>query len=326
LDYNVDGRYQVPVGAVVRLVALNPTTTGFVIDGEEHLFVYQQNSYVFTMTTGHEDMKIETILLVDMVTVIFYSKANTLVLSFPLLWNGVLSQTNINQIKFFFGEDTSEYYHVFIIDSTELEYWQLSNKITVPGVTYMEIKVERIERPVDPGTPITLILWEEMEFIIYIDTNADWENDLPEPARIGWIFNGWLLDDSNESMQMIAQWLPAFDYTGQDFVGEWIATIYAEEIEIICEFIFFTDGRYSYNVWLDAELVTELTGFFEYDSGEITILSIETDKEIMIISRDDFEIDLTELTNNPSSFYANILISEEYDMYTIPATFIKGGT
>lgn len=307
---NPVGTYMVPVGADVTIEAVNPAITDFYLDGKAQGLKYPSRTVSFTLRKGEDPLRVSFKKIGNRADVSFNGEAAKITFSYPQPWNGSLKEDHLKQISLVFDESSDYCYNVYVIDGAELLFSELSAYRFTNGC---EVSVVRRER--ENGTLVALVYWEGVEALVTVDKNdAEWQSKLPEPERVGYRFLGWEEQDG----KMVAQWnLQDACYSGV-FIGKWsyevVATVTAE-----CFFTFNSNGTYGYETYIDGELNLKLYGFYEYDAAQnsISVLSVESNFDLLLVSPGDFEIDLDNLLKS------KLFVAEGYNLYQYDALFVK---
>ena len=315
----LNGVYQVPVGAIVTITAINPAIVDFAIDGQSVGLQYPAKAHSFEVKNDEEqqEIKISCRRINDRTTVSFVSDNGSVILSYPRLWVGVLYERDLQQLSLVFGENDEYYCNLYLVDEREYTLVGLgelvfdSNKDTKVAV----IKKERTQ-----GTPITLVYWDGFEVVITVDkTVSNWQDSLPILTRTGYIFVGWDFQDETA----VAQWTRDNpNYSGR-YIGSWQYQGVVGGKKIECQIVLNADGTYEYKTTIDGVLNLLVTGFYEYDtlSSVINIMSVESDTDLMLVTTQDFAIKLDNILQDKITL--NVLVVNEYNLVQLEANFEK---
>jgi len=318
----INGIYEVPVGATVTVTALNTAILDFLFDGTSQGLAYPVKSLTFTFENGENPLVISTSKISDRRTIIFTDGTANLVLSYPILWNGLLTSTDLEQVAFIYDESNPNFVNTYSVLDEDRSFAQLSNLIDT-GDLFVVVQVTKAEIS-STDIAITVEYWEGLEVTVFVNAqdyaSDTWKDQLPIIDRAGYTFNTW--QDEGE-YKVKALWIQNNPNYAESFVDTWIASNSFLTDSVNCEITLNADGTYQYKSWLNGVLNLDFSGFYQYDGNDITILSIETTDDLMLVSNGNFDFDLSQLAETPSFLTANILwISSDFVVYQLSALFM----
>lgn len=309
-----NGIYQIPVGAIVTIEALDNSIIDFYFNGVAQGLTYPSKTLTFKLENNLEDLNITLKKINGTISLIFKNDINTLSLTYYQNWNGIIKDEDLDKIVFAFEENNQNYYNIFIVDDIKYSFKELKQHKFESSTM---IIVER--RKIVSDSTITLILREDYQIKITVDKSDQyWKENIPKPSRIGYNFIEF---EEIETDVFKAKWqLIEVTYKG-DFIGNWNYSIKDGENLGCCQIILKTNGTYIYKSWLNNELNLNFTGIYSYDAenSKLELLSVELNSEIVSIKPQDID-----LTYEYGKLLANlIVIDDENDLQTIESVFEK---
>ena len=120
-----NGIYQIPVGAVVTIEALDNSIIDFYFNKVAQGLTYPSKTLTFRLEKHSEDINVTFKKINGTISLMFKNEINNLSLTYYQGWNGIIKDEDLDKIVFVFEEDNENYYNVFIIDNTEYSFEEL---------------------------------------------------------------------------------------------------------------------------------------------------------------------------------------------------------
>lgn len=319
-----NGLYEIPVGAMVTISALNPAVVDFVFDGEEQKMDYPNMTKIWEIQSG-QNLKIETTQMAgERVSISFVGDNKTKNFLYSKTWNAPLRNQDIQKLFLVFCDCDNSYY-TYKIDDITYSASELTavafNKDTVVIVEKHQVQSNLIALNLNYGNDLQITIMVDLENYSY--------SNLPRPTKIGYAFDGWKYDDdtmvsesnfksflqnSQNLHQIFAVWTKeTINYAGEDIVGSWQCEIVVEEKSVKCVVEFGQDATFSYRVEVDGEENNSFVGSYRIEEGYISIISVETTGDYMLLSPNDFEFEIS-----AGMLYSTIFV---VDQFTLISTY-----
>lgn len=325
-----NGIYQVPVGAIVTITATNSAVSGFKLDGQQILLDYPNNNYSFGLTSG-EDITIDAVELPgNRFVVRFVGNDKDKSFVYSKTWADHLREKDLQIVNQLFTA-TNDYYYVYIIGETSYSFSDMQ-EFVFSKKTIVLVEKKQIQQQ---SKTLTLNYYNNYSVVINEDVSNLTLSKLSHPDRAGYTFVGWsktqngtIVDDTmlaeylaseDNNLVLYACWEKLTkDYTGNSIVGIWLIVVELDGSTMQCKTVFNADGSFYYEVSLDGQTNNSYTGLFSVEENVISILSVETDADAMLISKSDFNFELKE-----TGLDASVFIIKDYSVLKTDMTLTK---
>ena len=319
-DYNcpdlgydaVTGRYRIPVGAEVTVMAINPAVIDFLLDGISLELIYPDTVGKFILKSGTDPLQISfNKMIQDKLTIRFENGISGMSKAFiyPDNWNAPMRASDLSQISQIYT-DEKDYYFIFTIGNEEYRYNELVN-LVITNNTLVSVVRKEIDTASDC---IQLNVEYYNNIVLSVMVNRVEENlllKLPQLERIGYSLDGFFCQDSENIFENASfdSWLfntatdgskiyAKYTLNANPQTGEVVNSWYSQEIETsigtaMFSLSFSSNGTYSYLVKINGEKNCWFKGVYNYNGEVISLLSIETDMLFLPITMSDIALNLS---------------------------------
>lgn len=111
---------------------------------------------------------------------------------------------------------------------------------------------------------------------------------------------------------------PGYTYEEIDFVGEWKASIYGENETWTVTVFFYSDGTFAYTVKGNGVINTQYTGSYRLDNFVITVISVETEMEIPLVTAEELNMVIKDM-----SVEINMVVYDGESVILVPCVMKK---
>ena len=330
LVYDVkQGIYEVPVGAVVTISAINPAVVDFLFDGVSQKMEYPTMTKIWKIESG-STMNIETVQMAgERISISFVGDNKTKNFIYSKTWNSPLRSQDLQKLFLVF-KDSESYYYTYKIDEATYLSDELAtvnfNKDTVVFVEKNQIESNLVTLNLDYG--------DDLIISVLIDPQEYSFSRLPRPTKAGFAFEGWkyengtqvedanfkaFLQNTQSIHQIYAIWTKeVIDYSGQTVVGTWRCQETIDEKTVECVVEFKQDATFSYRVLVDGQENNYFVGSYRIEEDYISIISVETEGDYMLLSANDFEFE-----KNADNLYSSIFVIDGFTLIKTYADMSK---
>ncbi len=323
------GIYEVPVGAVVTISAINPAVVDFLFDGVSQNMEYPTMTKIWKIESG-QTMIIETVQMAgERISISFVGDNKIKNFIYSKTWNSSLRSQDLQKLFLVF-KDSESYYYSFKIDDTTYLSDELAtvsfNKNTLVFVEKNQFESNLVTLNLDYG--------DDLIISVLIDPQEYKFSRLPHPTKAGFAFEGWkyengtqveetnfkaFLQSTQSVHQIYAIWTKeVIDYSGQVVVGTWRCqeTIDGKTVECVVEFK--QDATFSYRVMVDGQENNYFVGSYRIEEDYISIISVETSGDYLLVSTNDFEFE-----KNENKLFSSIFVIDGFSLIKTYADMLK---
>ncbi|MCH5160549.1 MAG: hypothetical protein J1G04_00810 [Clostridiales bacterium] len=313
--------FRIPIGAQVTITATNANIDSIVLDGVSigtRLNATIVNA-VFTMTGSEYPASVTyTTKLTDMTTLSFVGQ-NIHSVVYPIGWNGIMADIDLERLAFIFDEDNNNYLNVYHIHNNEYYFEDLKSYVfssdTVISVSKLyndftlTIKYangqERLDDIVGKQTLRSAISEFDANAVSTLNLILDTSNLFTDGAMTQLITKDELLSIVvRKNILVYSDWVltpqqpeqPSYepvDYSEYSFVNTW-TSLFVDESDILsCELVLTVDGNYSYSTFVNGLVSANAYGIYRFNNGKIDLKTFVSAYEYDIFSQDDLPIDIS---------------------------------
>lgn len=319
----VNGIYEIPVGATVTLTVTNPSITSVEINGSSLLFDYSAKTV--TLVMGREDITFTTVEMSgNFILLSFVGEENRESFIYGITWDGIMKDEDLKKLSAIFA-DTDKIYYTYKVGEDLLRFEDLKNT-----VLNSNLEIEVIKNQIPENTrEVTLYVDSELFHIATLNMNSQIQ-DLPVFTKQGYAFDGWALtkDGNKITDQVLSEYLTreqstyklyvrwikeTVDYSqkyisavdgnaviienssdGIKFTGLWKMTDTNGKDTVELNVNFEDDGTFTYEFIYNGVTNCIYSGEYRLSDNSISLILIETEMEIVLVSEGDFAFGIGE--------------------------------
>lgn len=189
---NVNGIYEIPMGAVVTATIKNPAVINLSLNGVDQNVDYDEKTVVWTMGDA-SIVVIKSIKMSGDYSVIrFAGHDNECSFLYEGSWGGIISEDDLAHISAIFA-DTETYYYSYIYGDNIFAFEDIADTIFVKNA---EVTVVKNARTVD-SKEIVLHIDDVTSYSMYVLSGFS-VSDLPTFVKRGFVYRGWSLVEGGE--------------------------------------------------------------------------------------------------------------------------------
>ncbi len=313
--------FYIPIGAEVTITATNANIDDIILDGES--IGSRLNSTVvnavFSMAEGQYPASVTyTTKLLNMTTLSFIGQ-NVHSVVYPVGWNGIMADVDLENLAFVFDEDNNRYLNTYSINNKKYYFDDLAHYV-FDGDTVINVLKQfnsfSLTVEYSNGKEIldgivgrqflnTAISSFSSDAVSTLNTILDTSNLFSDKAMTQPITKDELFAVIvRQNIIVYSDWtlvpqepdIPIFspvDYSNYSFVNNWNALFTLENDILSCELILAADGNYSYTTYVNGNVSANAYGIYRLNNGKIEIKTFISAYEYDIFSSDDLSFDIS---------------------------------
>ncbi len=313
--------FYIPIGAEVVVTSMNANIDSIFLDGEN--IGTRLNSTVvnavFVMTEkAHPASVTYTTKLLDVTTLSFVGQ-NVHSVVYPVGWNGVMAEIDLNNLAFIYDENNVNYVNTYFIGDVGFCFDELASYVfggdTVIIVTKqrnnfaLTVKYtngsEKIDNITGKQTLGSALAAFDPDALSLLNTVLNNSSLFFDEAMTQAITKDHLLSLTVRSnITVYSDWVfvqtepvaPSFepvDYSAYPFTNVWNSLFNMNGDILSCELILAADGSYSYKTFVNGDVSANIHGVYRLNNGRIELKTFVSVYEYDTVSSNDLTMDIS---------------------------------